>query len=260
MLYPPPRVTRGGPAWCFLTLATLSTAIASTPLSDVQTAAAEWARLRAETTRLEKEWTSEKEVLRASTQGLEVRAGQLQAERDTLLADSAKARAEIAAKTAENTHTAERITEADQRIRQLATKLLALRPALPPRLSSALDLPYRSLAGTDVPPAERMKTAMAILNRCNQFNQTFVLSEEILPVTPGGEPRLLEIIYWGLAQACALDRAGGEAFVGRPVNGQWTWQPQPGLADEAARLIAIHQDKAAPDFVALPVQTKGGAQ
>ncbi|MCF3650668.1 DUF3450 family protein [Synoicihabitans lomoniglobus] len=255
-----PRLPRGVFVHCALVAALASSSLADTPLNDVQAAASEWARLRSETSRLETEWVAEREVLAASISGLSVQANQLEIERDTLLAQSKTARDEIAQMTADNVALAARIDRAGVNVDALARRLLALRPALPPRLSAALDLPFRSLAGEGLAAAERMRHTMTILNRCNQFNQTFVLSEEILTVTPGSEPRLLEVLYWGLAQACALDRSGGETFMGRPVNGAWTWEPAPDFAGQAARLIDIHQDTIEPAFVMLPAQIMGGDQ
>ena len=255
-----PRLPVGALILCSLLGPFVSSALADTPLNDVQAAAGQWARLRSETSRLEKEWDAEKELLRASITGLGVQTDQIAAEHHTLTAQTTAGRTEIEELTAANLATARSITEAGERIDALARKLLTLRPALPPRLSAALEMPFRSLASTDLPAAERMRHTMSILNRCNQFNQSFVLSEEILPVTPGGDPRLLEVIYWGLAQGCALDRSGNEAFIGRAINGVWTWEPQPDLTTEIADLIDIHQDKSAPVFVTIPAQITGGAQ
>src|SRR5690606_4965264 len=126
--------------------------------------------------------------LDASISGLNLQAEQLAAERDVLAARTASAREEIATKTAANLATAADIEAAGARIGKLAAQLVALRPALPPRLSAALELPYRSVAAPDLAVAERFRHAMTILNRCNQFNQSFVLAEEILPVAPGTEP------------------------------------------------------------------------
>lgn len=250
-----------GQLWVGLLASAFTTfALADTPLNDVQKAATAWAQLRAETSRLEKTWDSEREMLAASLSGLGAQADQLAAERETVDAQTATAREEIASLTATNQATAQRIAAAGDRIHTLSQQLIALRPALPPRLSAALELPYRTIADPNLAPAERMRHTMAILNRCNQFNQTFVLSEEILPVTPGGEPRLLEVIYWGLAQGCALDRSAGEAFLGRAVNGTWTWEAQPKLTRAVTQLIDIHQDKVAPAFVTVPAQVIGGAQ
>ncbi len=253
-----PRLLRGGLVMSSLLASVVGSSFADTPLNDVQTAASTWARLRAETSRLEKDWAAEKAVLDASISGLNLQAEQLAAERDVLTARTASAREEIATKTAANLATAADIEAAGARIGKLAAQLVALRPALPPRLSAALELPYRSVAAPDLAVAERFRHAMTILNRCNQFNQSFVLAEEILPVAPGTEPRLLEIVYWGLAQAAALDRAHDQAFVGRPVDGVWTWQEQDGLAGDVAELLDVYQDKAPPAFVTLPAQITGG--
>ena len=68
------------------------------------------------------------------------------------------------------------------------------------------------------------------------------------------------MVYFGLSQACALDRSAGEAFMGRPINGQWQWENVPGLAEDAARLIAVRLDEMPPEFVNLPTQITGGVK
>lgn len=232
----------------------------ATPLNDVRTAAAEWARLRAETTRLETEWATEQAVLDATIAGLTGEADQLDLQHQATVADNALERNRLADLTAANQRRAAQLTDTANRLAGLATKLVELRPALPPRLAAALDLPFRSLSNPELGPADRMRHTMAILNRCQQFDQTFVLTEEVLPVIPGTEPRLLEVIYLGLAQGCALDRSAGEAFIGRPVDGIWRWEPAPNLSREIARLIAVHQDEIPPEFVTLPLQITGGGR
>ncbi|MGY8739232.1 MAG: DUF3450 family protein [bacterium] len=241
----------------FASISLSLTAFAS-PLNDIQESAAEWSRIRSETSRLETDWSTEREVLDASISGLNIQADQLELENRALVAESTKHSDEIARLTARNQGNEARIDETVDRLTLLSAELIALRPALPPRLSAALDLPYRSIAGSDLKPADRMRHTMAILNRCQQFNQTFVLTEEIIPVESGGEDRLLEVVYWGLAQACALDRSASEAFIGRPIDGQWTWVPAPRLVEAATKLIDVRQDDVPPDFVSLPFQITGG--
>ena len=226
--------------------------VAATPLDDVQAAAATWAQLRAETTRLTNDWLTEREVLNASVRALETRARQLENERDTLEASTTRERREIAELTARNTAIAAQLDSADASVDRVARRLQELRPSLPPRLSSALDLPFLSVNDPAISPTERMQHMSTILNRTQQFNQSIVLAEEILSPTPGGEPRLLQVLYWGLAQACALDVAGNETYIGRPVNGTWTWTAAPGLADAVSDMIAIYRDQATPRFHAVP--------
>ncbi len=249
-----------GPITFGLTSICVAFTASASPLTDVQQAAAEWSRIRSETSRLETDWRSEREVLEASISGLLVRAEQLELEQEALASESIKNSEEIARLTARNEADANSIKETVQRVEQLSSKLLAMRPALPPRLSTALEVPYRTITETELQPADRMRHTMTILNRCQQFNRTFVMSEEILEVSPGGDPRLLEVVYWGLSQACALDRSANEAFIGRPVNGKWTWEAAPGFEEAAAQLIAIRLDEAPPEFVTLPFQRTGGAK
>lgn len=248
-------------SWLVPPLLAVSASIASaTPLNDVQEAAAEWARLRSETTRLETDWLAERALLDASIGNLEAQADQLELEKEAFIAEAAKATQAVADLTAENQQRAADLQATTNRIAELAVQLAALRPALPPRLSAALDLPFRTIANPDLSPADRMRHTMAILNRCQQFDQTLVLTEEVLAITDGEEPRLLEVVYFGLAQACALDRSAEEAFIGRPVNGVWSWENVPGLAAEAAKLIAVRSDDIPPEFVELPLQITGGEE
>lgn len=234
--------------------------LAATSLDDVQNAAAEWARLRSETTRLETDWASERTLLEASIENLTLEADQLERERNADIAENRTNQETLTRLTADNAARTEAITTATAQLDQLTRDLQALRPALPPRLSSALDLAYRSLGTPDIPPADRLRHAVAILNRCQEFDQAFVLAEEALPLAPGQEPRLLEILYLGLAQACALDRTADEAYLGRPVDGTWQWTQVSGLAAEASRLIAVRRDELPPEFVSLPLQITGGDQ
>ena len=232
----------------------------ATPLDDVQTAATTWANLRSEMTRLETDWTAEKQVLTASIAGLNQRAEQMALAHEVLFAGPVYDRRELEELHTQNDAISANLNLADARMADVAQKLIALRPALPPRLSTALDLPYRSLAAADLPAGERAQHVMTILNRCNQFNQAFVLAEEIIPTSPGADPQLLEIIYLGLAQACAIDRAANQAYVGRPMDGRWTWTHEPDLAGEIATMIAIYQDRAEPTFVTVPMQVTGGGR
>jgi len=247
--------------WLCLLLAPASAGpLFATPLNDVQEAAAKWADLRSETTRLESEWLSEKALLDASISHLESVADQLQLQQEVLIADAKKAQQEVDQLTAENQLRAGQLAVANAQIARLAAELAELRPALPPRLSAALDLPFRTITNPELSPADLMRHTMTILNRCQQFDQTFVLTEEVLPVTPDGQPRLLEVVYFGLAQACALDRSADEAFIGRPFEGVWQWEYVPGLAPEAVKLIDVRQDTVPPEFVELPVKVMGGAR
>lgn len=246
---------RSRSAFLFLWLATPVWA-ASDPLADVQKAATDWVRIRAETARLESQWDSEKLLLGSLVEGLEERAAAFEEKRDQVKAKTAQDRDEIAAMRAKNDVAAGDLRLVEARAQEFTATLVALRPMLPPRLATALELPYRTLAGSGLSVGERMQVLTSVLNRCVQFNRTITCGEEILAMPGESVPRTFVVIYWGLGQGYALDRRAGQAWRGAPgTQGQgWTWAPITAAAGSVEQLIAIYQDRADPAFVTVPAQ------
>jgi hypothetical protein len=222
------------------------------PLEPGEKAAGEWIKTRLETERLENSWASEKPLLESTVNGLKERADSLDEKRDHVKAKTAKDRDDIESMQAKNKAAADDLRAVEERIQTLGRKLVDLRPSLPPRLSEALEMSYRSLGGTGLSTGERMQLTMTILNRCAQFNRMVTCGEEVLTIEGGQGSQSLEVIYWGLSHAYALDRAAGKAWYGSPGPQGWRWEPLPDATRQVARLIAIYNDKADPDFVAVP--------
>jgi len=222
------------------------------PLEPAEKAAGDWIKIRLETSRLEGEWLSDRPLLESTVGGLQERATTLEEKMNRVKAKTAKDRDDIDVLKAKEKAAADDLHEVDARLQALISKLIGLRRALPPRLSEALEESYRSLAGKDNGAGERMQLAMTMLNRCEQFNRTITYGEDVLSIDAASGAKSLEVIYWGLSHAYALDRAAGKAWYGSPGPKGWQWEP---LADEAGavgELIAIYNDKADPAFVSLP--------
>jgi len=219
------------------------------PIQTVERAAQEWVKVRTETTRLEAEWRGEHALLQSTISGLKDRANSLEEKRDNVKARTADDRAEIDGTRAKlGAETAE-LARVDTQLRTLGARLITLRAALPPRLSEALELPYRSLADAGIGVGERMQYVLAVLNRCAQFNRLVESGEGVLKID--GTEKSLEVIYWGLSHGYALDRGAHKAWLGAPAGGRWQWEPVPDAA-EVERLIAVYRDKADPNFVNVP--------
>ena len=227
--------------------------MAGSPLDDVQKAATEWAQVRAETVRIESDWAWQRSLMQSTLDVLQERVRQLEEQRVALDVKTAGARRETDELTARRQAMAAAAGLAARQLQELDERLGRMRPWLPPRLSAALELPFRSLAQTELPLAERMQHTTTILNRCVHFNRTVARGEEML-VPPGGEAKLMEVVYWGLSHGYALDRAAGVAYVGAPAERGWSWTPAPELAKAVARLLAVAADKTEPEFVAVPAQ------
>jgi hypothetical protein len=236
----------------------LAPARAAAPLEDVQKMVTEWARVRAETVRIESDWSWQEALMQSTLDALQERAQQLGTKRTELEARTTGERRETAELVAGRQEMKEAEAEAMRHLRQLGERLARMRAWLPPRLSVALELPYRSLAVPDAGTGERMRYAMLILNRCAQFNRTVSLGEEMITAA-NGEKHLMEVVYWGLSHGYALDRIANEAYLGAPAESAWAWTAQPGLAPQVSRLINASRDKAEPAFVIAPAQANDPA-
>lgn len=236
----------------WVTAGSLAAAETTGSVAAVEKTVAEWAKVRAETVKLESDWEGEHELLQSTMKAMQERAKALADDKQTLSAKTAGERESLGKLAAENAANQAAFDAAAARLLQVSNQLAALRASLPPRLSQALELPYRSLANPKLTPGERMQFVTTILNRCAQFNSTITYGEE--PLTLAGEDgtRLLEVIYWGASHAYALDRAGGKAYLGAPGPQGWAWEPEPAAAKAVTELIDIYRDKSDPRFVEVP--------
>lgn len=230
------------------------------PIAPAEKAAGDWIKIRLETGRLENEWSTDKPLLESTANALAERATTLEEKRDHVKARTAKDREDIAAMQAKNKAAGDDLQDVESRLKELGSRLAALRPFLPPRLSGALEMSYRSLADDHLGTGERMQLAMTLINRCSQFNRTVTYGEEVLSVDGGPDEKSLEVIYWGLSHGYALDRAAGRVWYGSPGPKGWQWEPLPDSAKAVSDLIAVYADKADPEFVPVPARLGHAAQ
>ncbi|HEX2861985.1 MAG TPA: DUF3450 family protein [Lacunisphaera sp.] len=229
---------------------------ASDPIREVGKTASEWVNTRAETVRIEKAWTQDRTLLQSTINGLKERASRLQDRRDHLFAATAEERAELAALNAKLGESRETLRLTEARLQVLTEKIARLRPFLPPRLSEALEMSYRSLESQTPSPGERMQLVVTVLNRCAQFNLTITHGEEVLTLPGEAGPKAVDVIYWGLSHGYALDRAAGRAWLGTPGAERWEWESLPDAAPAIAELMAIRLDEADPRLVSIPARLK----
>jgi len=241
-----------------LSLVICARTFAADSLEETRRLATEWVRLRSEAARLESDWSVEKTLLEASNKAMEARLHALEEKRDALRELKAKDLSEEAKLVAQNQQASETLQSAEASLREVTGRLEGLRSQLPPRLSSALELPFQSLKDQALPPGERMQLVMTILNRCLQFNRSLSYNEETVVVDQAApKGRVLRVLYWGLAQAYGLDSATGKAYRGAPSRGGWTWTEMPGAGSQVETLIAVHLEKAEPQQVEVPARLTG---
>lgn len=249
-LHPPRRAVAA--ALIPFLLATLP-AVAADTLDSVEQAALHWARLRSETARVESDWSWEREVLASTRLALEERVKLLEEKRTLLETRGKTDRTEIAELKKRTDDGAAALAEVEQKLGTLADGIIALRSSLPPRLSQALELPFRSLADPSQTFAQRAQHLSSILNRCALFNQSITVSEEVVTIPGTEDQRMLEVIYWGLSHAYALDRSRNQAYLGTTSETGWKWQEASGMAAAVDAVIRIQGGKLDPRLVELPL-------
>jgi hypothetical protein len=220
------------------------------PIESDRKVATEWVKLQMEIGQLASSWTSQRELLEASIQALEQRRDSMRQRRDLLQAQAASEVRRSREASARSEAAMAMIRESEQRLAGLTGRLHTLRPFLPPRLSRALELPYRSLDDATLNSSERLAIAVSILNRSLQFDHAITYSEEVLS---GRTDVVMEVVYWGLGQAYALDRSTGATFVGHPGERGWMWEEGSAVA-AITRLIDVHREAAEPQLVAVPAR------
>ncbi|MEO7413751.1 MAG: DUF3450 family protein [Opitutaceae bacterium] len=225
---------------------------AADSVESVHRTAVEWARLREEKTRVASEWAHERDLMQATLPALQERLKLLEERKSLAEAQTATARRDAEQEATKGAGLVSSLEKTQTRLRQVSRELLQLRASLPPRLSRALEFAFASLEDEALSLAERMRSVITVLERCAQFNGAVTLSEEALSLE-GSKEKVMEVLYWGLAQAYALDRSGNQAYLGRPGAQGWVWEPHPEAVQKISAALAVHRDEAEPRFVMLPV-------
>lgn len=239
---------------CFVTLlGVVSPSLRAVDVfDDLSRTEREWVSLRVESARLETAWREERGLVESTLAALKERAVQAEEKRDLVRAKTAQDREELETLRTKTRSSAADVKACDDHFQALAAKLIALRPSLPPRLSEALEMSYRSLAERNLAPAERIQLVANVLNRCMQFNHLITTGQDVLTLAGEPAPKSLDVVYWGLSHGYAIDRASHKAWLGAPASDGWRWAPVTGAFDRVEKLIAIAADKADPEFMTVP--------
>ncbi len=226
-------------------------------LDKLERLASEWIKVRSEISRLEEEWSLQRSLLESMIKLQDQRVEPLEMRREELKQRIEKARLDTESQSSKNADLHGQLKEFETSVINLDKKLIELRPKLPPRLSVALDLAYRSIGSEATPPSERMQLTMTILNRCLQFNRCVTCGDEVVAI-PGEKEKLMKTVYLGLTVGYAWDCLSGKTWLGHATAAGWKWEFCAEAAQALPAFVAAHDDKAEPGFVGLPAETARG--
>lgn len=229
-------------------------------LRDFRARMEKWVETRQLISEEESEWEAERETLRATRELLRREKQALETEvRELEEIDSAadQERRELLLARGEYQR-ANRALE--DRIHAMEQEVLALAPRLPEPLREKLELLLVQIpedpdaAGLRL--GQRLMNVLGVLAQAERFNDTATFVAETRAVR-GDQKVQVRTLYWGLGQAIYVDAQGRSAGIGRPAAGGWEFSDEPGLAEEARRLLDIYEGNVdAIDFVRLPVEIR----
>ena len=233
------------------------------PTEELRVTVNEWVETMRMIQQEENEWTRDQEVLTNYREGLEKE-----------IADLKERIAE--AKTRKEGTDTESLKQSEERDRYLSAKdemaklvrvqeenMAAKLPLIPaplraePKVAQAIEDLERYLGlpedkrGDDV--SKRLQNLINLSSEIEQFQQTVVLRQELRRDGEGREFNM-EVIYFGLSVAYAVNEDGGLALVGKPdAKDGWKFTERKELAGAIRDLISSTKGDRDPSFISLPI-------
>jgi Protein of unknown function (DUF3450) len=233
------------------------------PTEELRITVKQWVDTMQQVQEEENEWTRDQEVLQNYREGLEKeildlkeRIAEAKTKKDGADADSLK-------QTQERDRYATAKEELSKLVRSLEEKMIAKLPLIPaplraePKLVQGIEDLERDIKL----PAEKRGEGVSkrLLNLINltaeieKFQQTVVLRQELRSDAAGREFNM-EVVYFGLSAAYAVNEDGSLALVGKPTEKDgWKFEERKDLAADIRKLIDCTTGDSDPEFITLPI-------
>ncbi len=227
-----------------------------TNFQTLQESSIEWAKLRSEAARLESDWAWQKRLMESTKVALESQIELI--ENDvSLLETQMNIDVEAVGRLSKQSDVlSEYLDTMSTSQSKLKSELLRMRDQLPPRLNDSLELAYLSIVDDRLTDGECMQFIITIVNRCFQFNKSISYFEEVMSFDGADGESVVDVLYWGISHAYALDRKSGISYMGRSDGRKWIWEEQPGLSGEIRDLIDVFSGAVDPHYVSVPVRLR----
>ena len=244
-----------------LSIAASAQDVKSTATEELRTSVRDWVETMSRIQQEENDWKRDEEVLTNYKEGLAKEIAELNeriAEAETRRQGADQ---ESLAKVSERDLYAAAKEEMSAGIRRLEEALSAQLPILPaplrtePKVAEAIENLTANLAlpadKRDSQLAKRLLTVITITTEAEKFQQTVHIRPELHKDKSGREFNM-QVIYFGLAMAYAVNEDGSLALSGKPGADGWKFEESPTLASDIRGLIdAANGDRDAA-FIQLP--------
>jgi hypothetical protein len=246
----------------FVTLPVTAQETAVTPTEELRSSVREWVETMRKIQQEENDWSRDQEVLQNYKEGLEKEIADLKQQ----IADASNRKAgadqESLAQSTERDRLAAAKDELSGIVRRMEENLAAKLPLFPapllaePKVAQGVDDLNRDLAlpveKRNEGVSKRLLNVINLLTEVEKFQQTVVLRPE-LRSDSGGREFNMQVLYFGLACAYAVNEDGSFALVGRPSAAGWKFEERKDLASDIRKLIATTTGDQDAAFVNLPL-------
>lgn len=244
-----------------LTLPAAAQEPAVTPTEELRTSIREWVETMQKIQQEENDWSRDQEVLQNYKEGLENEIANLKQQ----IADAKTRKEGAESETLKQSAERDRLIKAKDDlagiVRSLEEKISAKLPMLPapllaePKVAQGVEDLKRDLAlpteKRNEGVTKRLLNVINLLTEAEKFQQTIHLRPELHKNSDGREFNM-QVIYFGLACAYAVNEDGSFALAGRPTSEGWKFEERKDLAAEIQQLIAATTGDADAAFVNLP--------
>lgn len=245
----------------FVTASVTAQETAVTPTEELRTSVREWVETMRKIQQEENDWSRDQEVLQNYKEGLEKEIADLKQQITDAKTRKAGADQESLDKVAERDRYVAAKTEMTTIVRGLEESLMEKIPYFPeplakePKVAQGIEDLKRDIAmpaerrGESV--SKRLLNVVNLLSEAEKFQQTVHVRPELHKDSQGREFNV-QVVYFGLAMAYAVNEDGTFALVGRPRSDGWKFEEKPDLATDITKLLAATTGEADATFINLP--------
>ena len=235
---------------------------AISPTEELRVSVSQWVETMRKIQQEENDWSRDQEVLQNYKEGLEKEIADLKQQIADAKTRKQGADSESLDQSAERDRLAAAKDELSVIVRRLEEGLSAQLPVFPapllaePKVAQGVEDLKRDLALPEDKRNEgvskRLMNVINLLTEAEKFQQTVHLRPELHKNADGREFNM-QVIYFGLACAYAVNEDGSFALAGKPTADGWKFEERKDLAAEIQRLIATTTGDADAAFVNLPI-------
>ena len=250
---------------CFLATSAVAQDASSkssvTPTEELRNSVREWVETKRKIQQEENDWKRDLEVLQNYKEGLEKEIVDLTEQIKDAKNRKAGADQESLDQSAQRDRYVAAKSEMATIVRGFEESLMLKIPSFPPPLAKEakvaqgiedlkrdMSLPTEK-RGENL--SKRLLNVVNLLTEAEKFQQTVHVRSELHQDKQGKEFNM-QVVYFGLAMAYAVNEDGSFALVGRPTPKGWQFEEREDLADDISKLLAATTGESEATFTNLP--------